>query len=242
MQEIMQEDEINFLEYWNVLWRRKYLLIALFIIFMIVTMVWSFQQPKFYMSETMIITSGSESGGLGAALSSLPFAGGLGGGGTQTPMDKIMVILKSRTIAEEVIKKFDLMKIFNDKAWDQIKGAWKSSEQPPLMEDAVKQLNSGIANFIKGKEGATITVRVEWKDPQLAADIANYYVYALTDFLKDKSMNINVQIVDRAVPAAHKSRPKIRQNMMLAGIMSLFIGGLIAFILEFFEKRKTQKA
>lgn len=235
------EEEINLLECWNVIWRRKYLLISLFTVSVTITMVYSFQLPKFYKSVTMVMTSGSESGGLSAALSSLPFAGVLGNGGIQNPADKIMVILKSRTIAEAVIKKFDLLKVFNAKQWDAEKRSWKNPDNHPLMEDAVKQLNTGIVNFTRSKEG-DITISVEWKDPQLAAELANYYVFALTDFMKDKSMNVTVQVVDRAVPAERNSRPKIRQNMMLAGVTSLFIGVLIAFILEYLFKQKKQSA
>ena len=241
MQEL-PEEEINLLEYWGVIWRRKYLLIALFIISVTVTMVISFLLPKFYKSEALIITSSSESGGLSAALSSLPFAGALGGiAGIQTPADKIMVILKSRTIAETVIKKFDLLKVFNEKQWDAEKGAWKNPDKHPLLQDTVKQLNKDVVNFTKSKEGA-ITVSIEWKDPQLAAEIANYYVFALTEFMKDKFMNVTVQVVDRAVPAERKSRPKIGQNMMLAGVTSIFIGVFIAFFLEYLSKQKKLSA
>ncbi len=151
------------------------------------------------------MTTGSESGGLGAALSALPFAGALGGiSGVQTPADKIMVILKSRTIAEAVIKKFDLMKLFYDKDWDFAKGTWKNPDKHPLVEDAVKLLTTDIAKFNKSKEGA-ITVSVEWKDPILAADIANYYVTALTEVLNEKAINVTIQVVDKAIPAERKS-------------------------------------
>ncbi len=41
--EELHEEEINLLEYWNVIWRRKYLLIALFIVSVTTTMFYSFQ-------------------------------------------------------------------------------------------------------------------------------------------------------------------------------------------------------
>lgn len=241
MQELPDE-EINLLEYWNVLWRRKYYLIALFIITVTATMFVSFQLPKFYKSDTIIITSGSESGGLGAALSALPLAGAFGGlGGVQTPADKIMVVLKSRSIAEEVINRFDLLKVFYDKAWDQTSGTWKDPAKHPLMEDAVKMLTTNVAKFNKSKEGA-ITISVEWKDPKLAADIANFYVSALTGFLNQKSINVTIQVVDKAIPAERKYKPKIGLNMMLAGVTSMFIGVFIAFFLEYLSKQKKQSA
>ena len=236
----MPDDEINLLDYWNVLWRRKGMLITLFTVAVVATMVASLLLPKYYKAETVIIASGSEAGGLGAALSSLPFAGALAGAtGIQTPADKIMVILKSRTIAEAVIRKFDLLQVFNADAWDPGKGAWKDPSDPPLMQDAVKFLTEDIVEISKNKDGA-ITVGVEWKDPKLAADMANYYVSVLTSFLNEKAINVTVQVVDRAVPAERKSRPMIKLNMMLVGVASIFAGIFIAFFLEYLEKSKEQ--
>ena len=78
-----------------------------------------------------------------------------------------------------------------------------------------------------------------WKDPKLAAGMANYYIVALAEFMKDKSINTTVQIVDPAVPAERKSSPKIALNMALAGTTSLFIGIFIAFLLENLSKQKN---
>ena len=106
------------------------------------------------------------------------------------------------------------------------------------MEDAVKELGKKVTSFRKSKEGS-ITITVEWKDPKLAAQIANYYIVALAEFMKDKSHVTTISIVDPAVPAERKSWPKTGQNMMLAGILSLFIGVLIAFFLEHLSKQKA---
>lgn len=231
-------DEINLLDYWKVLWRRKVMLVLLFLVSVLATMAISLQLPKYYKSETVLIASASDSGGLGAAFSSIPLAGALAGAvGIQTPADKLMVFLKSRTIAETVIRKFNLMKVFYQDDWDEAKKAWKDPANHPVMEQAVKHLTRDVANFQKSKEGA-ITIQIEWKDPKLAAEIANFYVYALNEFMSDKAVNTTVQIVDRAIPAEKKSRPKIALNMALAGIMSLFLGVFIAFFLEFLSKQK----
>jgi tyrosine-protein kinase Etk/Wzc len=42
-----------------------------------------------------------------------------------------------------------------------------------------------------------------------------------------------VQALDTAVPADRKSKPKIKFNMAVAGITSLFVGILLAFFLEY---------
>jgi tyrosine-protein kinase Etk/Wzc len=235
----IRRKEFDLLDYGAILWRRKTMLILLFMLSVLATMVVSLKLPKYYRSEAMILVSAPETGGLGAALSASPLAGALSGslGGLPLPADKILVFLKSRTVAEMVIKRFDLLRVFNADKWDAEKGVWKDPAKPPLLEEAVKELRNKITSFKKSKEGS-ITITVEWKDPKLAAQIANYYVVALAELMKDKSVNTTVQIVDPAVPAERKSSPRMALNMIFAGMMSLFFGVFIALVLERLSLRK----
>jgi uncharacterized protein involved in exopolysaccharide biosynthesis len=239
-QKSMPDDGTNHADFWIIILRRKTMIIALCVASVLATMIVSLQLPKYYQSQAMILAIAPESGGLGAALSASPLAGALSGsiGGLSTPVDRLLVFLKSRTIAEMVVTRFDLLRVFNQDKWDPVKGAWKEPEKPPLMEDAVKYLSKKMTQFKKSREG-TITITVEWKDPKLAAEIANYYVTALAEFMKVKSVNTTVQIIDRAVPAGKKSSPKISQNMMTAGLISLMIGMFIALFLEKRGKRSS---
>jgi tyrosine-protein kinase Etk/Wzc len=226
--------QYDFISFRRVVWRRKLLIGALFLVSVAAAGAVSFfLLPKYYKSETMIFCIAPESGGLGAALSASPLAGALAGsiGGLTTPADKILVFLKSRTMAETVIKRFDLLRIFNENRWDAAKGGWKEPGKPPFMEEAVNDLSKQVVSFKKNRD-STVIISVEWKNPKLAADIANYYVTALTECLRDKSINVTIQVVDYAVPAERKSRPIVRLNMLLAGIVSLFVGIIIAFSLE----------
>ncbi len=242
MNEEDHEEEIRLLDYWNVLWRRKTMIIGLFLVVVILTMTISLLMPKYYKSEAVIIASSSESGGLGAALSSIPLAGALAGSltGLSTPADKILVFLKSRTVAEMVIKRFDLMRVFYEDEWDAAKGSWKDPQDPPRMEESVKYLTDKVVDFSKDNKSGSVTIDVVWKDPKLASEMANYYVAALTQIMNEKSINITIQVVDRAIQAEKKCRPKIALNMVLAGIMSLFFGMFIAFLLENLSKQKKQ--
>jgi uncharacterized protein involved in exopolysaccharide biosynthesis len=235
---MQNQDEINLIDYWNILWRRKLMIIILCVVAVTATLVVSLQLPKYYKSDAVILSIAPETGGLGAALSASPLAGALAGSiGFSSPADKILVLLKSRTIAERVVKQFDLIRVFNESKWDAAKGSWKNPEKPPFLEDAVKDLEKKVTSFKKSKEGA-ITISVEWKDPKLAAEMANYYVSALAEFMKDKSVNTTVQVVDPAVPAERKSWPKTGMNMALAGVLSLFVGVIIALGLESRAVRK----
>jgi len=49
-----------------------------------------------------------------------------------------------------------------------------------------------------------------------------------------------VQVLDRAVPALRKSKPKIKFQMALAGAVSFFFGIFLAFFLEYIQRQKQQ--
>jgi uncharacterized protein involved in exopolysaccharide biosynthesis len=50
-----------------------------------------------------------------------------------------------------------------------------------------------------------------------------------------------VQLLDKAVPAERKSRPKTVLNMAIAGALSLFVGIFLAFFLEYVERIRKQE-
>jgi uncharacterized protein involved in exopolysaccharide biosynthesis len=51
-----------------------------------------------------------------------------------------------------------------------------------------------------------------------------------------------VQLLDKAVPAEWKSKPKTVVNMAIAGTISLFIGVFLAFFMEYVERMRKQEA
>ena len=50
-----------------------------------------------------------------------------------------------------------------------------------------------------------------------------------------------VQVLDPAIPAERKSKPSIRDNMMIAGVASLFVGIFFAFLLEYLGRFRAQQ-
>lgn len=162
-EERMYEDEISLAELFYIIWKRKILIITLFIIFVTVALIYSLLAPKIYEAKTVILLpqqSGSTSA-LSALAQSLPIS--LGIPLSSTPSANMVAILKSRSAAEYVFKKLKLDGYFKAKNY----------------EDALEQLMKSIKVTTNDKEN-TITLTVEAKDPKLAADIANTYVEALS--------------------------------------------------------------
>lgn len=51
-----------------------------------------------------------------------------------------------------------------------------------------------------------------------------------------------VQVLDPAVPAEKKSRPRIGLNMAIAGVLAVFLGVFLAFFLEYLERVRLRRA
>jgi uncharacterized protein involved in exopolysaccharide biosynthesis len=122
-------------------------------------------------------------------LQSLHFIGGAVGGALgKTATDKLVTILNSRTLGEEVIKRMDLIKILFKEKWDHGKKQWKT-DKPPTMQDTMRILQQGIVRVADDRKGL-ISIMVEHEDPKLAADIANEYAAALHNFLNVNSISL----------------------------------------------------
>ena len=159
-----QEDEVNLLDYWRVLKKRCRLIVGLTVISVLAAGFLSyFIMTKIYESTAAILApkeSGGTTGNLAAALMASGANQLLGGflPSTGTNRDTFVAILKSRTVAQDIVERFKLKDYYEGK----------------YTEDALKALQN--ATTIKvSKEGA-ISVTVEDKDPKLAADISNAYV------------------------------------------------------------------
>ncbi|MFA4911040.1 MAG: hypothetical protein WC649_08365, partial [Desulfobacteria bacterium] len=52
---------------------------------------------------------------------------------------------------------------------------------------------------------------------------------------------ITFQVIDRAIPPEKRIKPNRRQNVMLAGVVSLFAGVFLVFFLEYLANLKEPK-
>ena len=160
------EEEVTLLDYWQVIYARKKTIIALCTVVVTAALIVSLQLPKIYESTATLLPQleSNEMGGLGALLS----ATGAGGtaqslgislpGAPATPLDIFLAMLKSRIMADDVIRTFNLMEEYQTKT----------------SEDARRKLQGDT--MISVTKEKVIKVTVESTSPQLAADLANFYV------------------------------------------------------------------
>src|SRR3972149_7475900 len=114
---MIDDDEINLLDYWRVLVKRKLLIGIIVGVALVGSIIYSLTLPPIYASTASIFPPQQEgsmsgiasqlSGGLGA------LAGGFLGG--RAPVDQWLAIIKSQVIKDASINCFDLMKVLKAK-------------------------------------------------------------------------------------------------------------------------------
>jgi len=132
----------------------------------LITAVIVLVMPVTYTASTVILTSESGSGGAAALLGqlggSLGALASLGGGGLfGSQSDTFVGVLNSRTVADDLIAKFHLQKVY-----------WKRT-----LVDTRKSLTKHT--HIEGTKGPFIRISVDDHDARRAADMANTYVEEL---------------------------------------------------------------
>jgi uncharacterized protein involved in exopolysaccharide biosynthesis len=167
------EEEINLLELLRVIARRKSVIIRICTAAVIIAVCYSLTLKNIYTASAKILPPQKDSGGglsalLGQAGGLAALAGGMSGLGG--PSDLYLGILKSRSVADAVIKRLNLQKEFKTKTIDDTR----------IILDAV-------VKFKAGKDGI-ISIDADSKDPQKAAQLANTFV----DELGRRSVELNL--------------------------------------------------
>lgn len=163
------DQSVTLFDYWDVLVARRKIIAGCFLMGTALTLAISLLLPKIYESTSSVLPQleSKEGGMLAALLTSTGAAGmaqnlGVGLPGLPTtPTDVFVSILKSRLMADEVIKKFDLMNRYHENT----------------MVDTRKELEDHLRITVTKEK--VIKVSVEDEDPQVAADMANFYVATL---------------------------------------------------------------
>jgi uncharacterized protein involved in exopolysaccharide biosynthesis len=158
------EDEISLLDLLRVLWEHKWLLIGSTLGAGVLAAGIALLMPNYYTATARILPPQQNSSSASALLGQLGGLAAAAGGniaGIRNPNDLYVGMLKSRTVADRLIERFDLKTHF---------------EQQSQMTTQV-QLASA-SRLSAGRDGI-IAIAVELKDPKLAADVANAYVEEL---------------------------------------------------------------
>ena len=159
-QQAGDDDEIGLLDLLIVLAKHKMMVIGLPLLVAIVVAGYSLTLPNIFTGTTKILPPQQSLSSASAMLTQISGIAGLAGGVIKNPNDIYVAMLKSRTVADNIVQRFGLLKL------------WEIDTEHP--SDAFKTL-AGVTKISSEKDGI-ITIEVDDKDPKRAADLANAYV------------------------------------------------------------------
>src|SRR2546428_482379 len=166
------DDEVSLLDLLIVLAKHKRIVLGVPFIVAIGAAIFSLLLPNIYTGTTRILPPQQSASAASALLSQLGGAfGGLAGAaggalGIRNPNDLYVGMLKSRTVADNLIARFHLNKVY----------------QQELQSDTRNALQ-GNTSVAAGRDGI-ITIGIDDKDPRRAAELANAYVDELMKLTK----------------------------------------------------------
>jgi uncharacterized protein involved in exopolysaccharide biosynthesis len=169
---VSKDEGISLVNALIVLAKHKKKMVGLPIAAAILSAVVSFALPDIYKASVKMLPPQQSQSSAAALLSQLGGVAGLaaGVGGIKNPNDLYVGMLKSRTVADQLITRYDLKRLYDT----------TSQEKARLKLDSDTSINAG-------KDGI-ITIDVESKDQNLVAKLANGYIDELSRLTKQLAL------------------------------------------------------
>jgi uncharacterized protein involved in exopolysaccharide biosynthesis len=189
---MQEEDEIDLLEYWRTIWKRRWLIIGVVFAAAVLAAGYSLTLPNIYRAEVVVVPVGDKGnqsvslGGLGG-LASMAGISMRGGGGS---VKVSLAVLKSREFLWSFVKENKLKPILFEGAWDAGSKSWRVNE--PTQWATYRMLN-GLLSVSTNKKTGLISVAVEWIDADQAATWANDLVARLNAHLRQEALERSKQ-------------------------------------------------
>lgn len=164
---------------WPVVWRYRYLIIAITAISGAVAVVLALTAPLIYRAEVTVTEVHENTMGGGSSI-----AGQLGGLASLAGVNlqasnsnqNAAAVLQSRHLVEEFIKRNQLLpQLLPD------------SDKPPTLWSGVKKFRDDVVNIRDEKRTGTTVVAVDWTDPAVAARWANQFVSLANELLRTRA-------------------------------------------------------
>jgi uncharacterized protein involved in exopolysaccharide biosynthesis len=155
--------------------------------------------------------------------------------------NKLVNILKSRTLAEDVIESSGFLPHKYRSKWDFTENDWKNPEKAVPMEKVVRHFKKNVWAVRLDKQDKLIEIRAQAKDPAMARAIAVAALNDLQNILNSKSFSVagqnrrfienRLQEVGKELAAAELEVKQFKEEHNLLDIEKQ-IGGALEIVAE----------
>lgn len=196
------DDEISLAEIVAVLAARKWMIFLSTLATALLAAVVAFAMTPMYRAEVLVAPAkdGDSKGGL--SMLSGQFGGlaslagvSLGGGGDKS---QAIATLNSRALTDRYIQDQNLLPVLFSNRWDADKKTFKPDHfgKLPSQWDGNKLFSKEIRSIAEDKKTGLVTLSIEWKDPQQAAQWANDLVKLTNSTLRDRAIADSTRNLD----------------------------------------------
>ena len=204
-----EEGEGSLLDLLIVLAKHKWLVVGLPVLAGVLAAAYALMLPNIYTGTTRILPPQQQPSATSNMMQQLGILSAFYGGAIRNPNDTFIGMMKSRTVADNLIARFDLNTLYGSR-----------------LQSVTRSQLAGVTNIVAGRDGI-ITVEVDDTDPKRAADLANAYVdelFKLTNVLAVTEASQRRLFFERQLEVARKSLVKAQTEARRA----LQQGGLVA--------------
>jgi Chain length determinant protein len=190
-------DEIKLKDVFDAIWRFRIGVLACLILGACAGVTLSLVSDEKYEATIVLSTVSDEGlssrlGGLGALASQYGGIASLAGIsiGGNNKRDESLAVLQSEFLTEKYINDHNLLPVLFPKYWDASSGKWTVSDKKrmPTLWKANRFFNKRIRKVTDEKRTGLVYLKIEWKDPVVAALWANDLVKLTNAYLRDKAI------------------------------------------------------
>ena len=186
-------DEIDLGHAFRKCWIRRKLILGTAFVFGTITFGLALVMPKRYTAWALVTVSSPQRYG-GQGLSSLAQFGGIARlagvalPGSKSAADRV-ALLKSRAAIGAFIEHEGLMPILFANRWDVTTKSWDAGAHVPTLYDGIRYFQRSVLTVVDDETTGLITVRMQWTNPQTAAEWANAFVQGVNDLARQRAVS-----------------------------------------------------
>jgi uncharacterized protein involved in exopolysaccharide biosynthesis len=163
---IVGEEEFSLADVFKILWSQRLKVLGIPVLTAALALAISFLMPQYYTATARILPPQQAPSLSAMFLQQVGALAGLAGVALKNPNDQFVAMMMSRTVADRIIDRFDLIKVYESE----------------YRQDARKELASNTA-IVAGRDGLII-IDFDDRESKRAAEIANAYIDELRTMMQ----------------------------------------------------------
>jgi capsular polysaccharide biosynthesis protein len=190
------ESGINSRELFARFWQRRGWIGASTVFFTIVFTGTAFLMTPIYRAATVLVPASSDRNRMGSLNSTLGQLGGLASlaginvGSGDIEIEEVLAVLHSRGFTERFIADKNLMPKLYYRKWNSSQNTWNVSEKHrPTSAEAYKYFDEKIRHINRDKKTGLVTIQVDWKNRDEAADWCNSLVERINAEMRARAIS-----------------------------------------------------